>query len=209
METNNSQNVREGLDKASKVVLMLAIAGMVANFFALLPVVGFIAQMCNIFIIACIVSFSIKLDNASALLDEADAAAIKKIRIGIQLFVLAFILKEIPAAGGILGMISFVISYIFMMLGFNYLKNSETFPCKNGMSLISIAMILGIIGSVLTIIPIIGIVGKLTLIASFLLLLLGWKKVVAVAAIENVADAQIDEASEASKAEEPETPAAE
>lgn len=185
MESNKSQTIRESLDKASKTVLMLAIAGMVANFFAIIPVIGFIAQMCNIFIIACMVTFSIKLDITSTLLSEADAVAVKKIRVGIQLFILAFILKEIPAAGGILGMISFVVSYIFMMLGFNYLKTSETFPCKNGMSLISIAMILGIIGSVLTIIPVIGIIGKLTLIASFLLLLLGWKKVVAVAAADS------------------------
>ena len=38
------------------------------------------------------------------------------------------------------------------------------------------------IGSVLTIIPLIGIVGKLCLLASYLLLLLGWKKVTADAA---------------------------
>ena len=67
-------------------------------------------------------------------------------------------------------------------MGFNLLNKSESFPFKDGMSLIFIAMILGIVGSVLTIIPLIGIIGKLCLLASYLLLLLGWKKVTADAA---------------------------
>ena len=169
-------NLKEALCKAKKSVLILAIAGMVANFFAIIPMTGKITDMCNVLIIAGISIFMIRLESAAALVGEADAASFKKIRLGILIFLLGFILDPIPVAGTILGMIAFVVAYIFMMLGFGQLKKSETFQYKDGLSLIFIAMILGIVGSVLTIIPIIGIIGKLALIASYLLLLLGWNK---------------------------------
>lgn len=182
MESKKQNELKEALCMASKSVLILAIAGMAANFFAIIPLMGKIVDMCNVLIIAAITAFMLRLECPAALVDEPDAAAFKKIRLGINIFLLGFILNAIPAAGAILGMIGFVVAYIFLMMGFNLLKKSESFPFKDGMSLIFIAMILGIVGSVLTIIPLIGIIGKLCLLASYLLLLLGWKKVTADAA---------------------------
>ena len=65
-----------------------------------------------------------------------------------------------------------------MLMGYNALKKSETFPGKEGMKLLFIAMIVGIVGAVLAIIPAIGaILGGICFIVEFVLVLLGWKKV--------------------------------
>ena len=194
MEQEKIQALKEGLTKAKKCVLIFAIAGIVANFFAILPATGKLVQMCNVLIIAGFTAFMLRLESVSPLLEEADAAGLKKVHLSILLLLLGFILDPIPVAGSILAMIAFVVSFVFMMLGFNALKKSETFPAKNGLSLISVAMILGIVGSILTIIPIIGIVGKLLLITLYILFIVGWKKVAAVQDVPAKAEAPAPEA---------------
>ena len=177
MDPNKIKVLDECLPKVFKCVLLFAIAGMVASLIAIIPATGKIVDMCNVLIIAGITAFTLRLECIEGLADEADAAALKKVRLGVQIFVLGFVLNAIPVAGKILGMLAFAAAYVFMMLGFNALKKSETFPRKDGISLIALAMILGIAGSILTIIPVIGIIGKLLLFTTYLLILLGWKKV--------------------------------
>lgn len=177
MDSEKIKVLDECLSKVFKCVLIFAIAGMVASLIAIIPATGKIVDMCNVLIIAGYTAFMLRLECIAGLSDEPDADALKKVHLGILLFILGFVLAAIPVAGKILGMIAFVVAYVFMMLGFNALKKSETFPRKDGISLIALAMILGIVGSVLTIIPVIGIIGKLLLFTTNLLILLGWKKV--------------------------------
>ena len=77
----------------------------------------------------------------------------------------------------ILGPIGVIVSCVFMLMGYNALKKSETFPNREGMKTLFIAKIVGIVGGVLSIIPIISIIGGICYIVMFVLVLLGWKKV--------------------------------
>ena len=176
MDKKQIQLWDETTQKISKHVLLLAIAGMVASLFGMF--LGTIADMANVCVIVGYAFLAVRLETLMALSDDADVAALTKVRLGILLFFLGVILKMIPVVGFVLGPLAWIAAYVFMLLGFSALKKSESFADNGGMSLLFIAAILGIVGSVFIIIPLVGkILGNLVFLAMYVLILLGWKKV--------------------------------
>lgn len=176
MDKKQIQLWDETTQKISKHVLLLAIAGMVASLFGMF--LGTIADMANVCVIVGYAFLAVRLETLMALSDDADVAALTKVRLGILLFFLGVILRMIPVVGFVLGPLAWIAAYVFMLLGFSALKKSESFADNGGMSLLFIAAILGIVGSVFIIIPLVGkILGNLVFLAMYVLILLGWKKV--------------------------------
>ena len=161
-----------------KNVMLYSIAGMVAGLFSIIPLMGWLVNVCNICVAAGFIAFFIRLKDMQLLVDPADTQAAKYLCNGVLIHILSLMLRFIPAIGWILGPIAVIVSCVFMLMGYNGLKKSETFPGKDGMKLLFIAMIIGIVGGVLDIIPAIGdILGGICYIVEFVLVLLGWKKV--------------------------------
>lgn len=178
METGKIQMWNRTTEAIYKNVMLYSIAGMVAALFNMLPGLGWLVDICNVCVIAGFIAFFLRLKDMGAMLEGADADAVKKLVNGVLLYILALMLGSIIVVGWILGPIAIVASCVFMLLGYNALKKSETFPGKDGMGLLFIAMIIGIVGGVLDIIPGIGaILGGICYIVEFVLVLLGWKKV--------------------------------
>ena len=177
MDKKQIQLWDETTQKISKHVLLLAIAGMVASLFGMF--LGTIADMANVCVIVGYAFLAVRLETLMVLSDDADVASLQKVRLGILLFFLGVILRMIPVVGFVLGPLAWIAAYVFMLLGFSALKKSESFADNGGMSLLFIAAILGIAGSVFVIIPLVGkILGNLLFLAMYILILMGWKKVV-------------------------------
>lgn len=178
METNKIQNWNRTTEAIYKNVMLYAIAGMAASLFSIIPLMGWLADVCNILVVAGFIAFYIRIKDLSELVEEADIDGMNKVKNGILIYILALMLRKVAAIGWILGPIAIIVSCVFLLLGYNALKKSETFPGKDGMKLLFIAMIIGIVGGVFAIIPAIGaILGGICFIVEFVLVLLGWKKV--------------------------------
>ncbi|MBP5643209.1 MAG: hypothetical protein J6X10_03110 [Bacteroidales bacterium] len=178
METNKIQNWNRTTEAIYKNVLLYSIAGMAASLFGMIPLMGWLADICNILVVAGFIAFFIRIKDLTALVGENDIDGMNKVKNGILIYILALMLKKITVIGWVLGPIGFIVSCVFLLLGYNALKKSETFPGKDGMKLLFIAMIIGIVGGVLAIIPALGtILGGICFIVEFVLVLLGWKKV--------------------------------
>ena len=160
-----------------KDVLIYSIAGICASLFSIIPMMGWLEKLCNVLVIAGFAFFFVRIKNLAELSEGADAEALKKLTVGILCYFLGKMLTNIPAAGFVLGPIATIVGFVFMFLAYNALSKSATFPRPEGMKLLKIALIIGIVGGVFSIIPIIKIVGGILYIAEFVLILLGWKKV--------------------------------
>ena len=161
-----------------KNVMLYSIAGMVAGLFSIIPLMGWLVNVCNICVAAGFIAFFIRLKDMQMLVDPADAPAAKYLCNGVLIHILSLMLKFFPAVGWILAPIAVIVSCVFMLLGYNALKKSATFPGKDGMKLLFIAMIIGIVGGVFGLIPLIGsVIAGICYIVEFVLVLLGWKKV--------------------------------
>lgn len=161
-----------------KNVMLYAIAGMAAGLFSIIPLMGWLVNVCNICMAAGFIAFFIRLKDLQLLVDPADSQAAKYLCNGVLIHILSLMLKFIPAIGWILAPIAVIVSCVFMLLGYNALKKSATFPGKDGMKMLFIAMIIGIVGGVFGIIPLIGsIIAGICFIIEFVMVLLGWKKV--------------------------------
>ena len=161
-----------------KNVMLYSIAGMVAGLFSIIPLMGWLVNVCNICVAAGFIAFFIRLKDMQLLVDVADATSAKYLCNGVLIHILAIMLRFIPAVGWILGPVAIIVSCVFMLLGYNGLKKSETFPGKDGMKMLFIAMIIGIVGGVFGIIPVIGtIIAGICFIVEFVMVILGWKKV--------------------------------
>lgn len=178
METNKIQGWNRTTEAIYKNVMLYAIAGIAASLFSIIPLMGWLANACNVLVVAGYIAFFLRIKDLSLMVEEADVDGMKKLSNGILLYILALMVKVIPVAGGILYAIAVIVSCVFMLLGYNALRKSETFPGKDGMKMLFIAMIIGIVGGVLAIIPVIGaILGGICFIVEFVFVLLGWKKV--------------------------------
>ncbi|MBQ0080324.1 MAG: hypothetical protein KBS95_02070 [Alistipes sp.] len=161
-----------------KNVLLYSVAGVVASLFGIIPLCGWIADIASVLLIAGFVAFYMRVKDLALLASEQDAAALNKLSNGVCIFLLAKMLVYIPAIGSLfLGPIAMVVAFVLMLLAYNSLKKSETFPNACGMKTLSLALILGVVGAVLAIIPLIGIVGKIIILVAYIMIILGWKKV--------------------------------
>ena len=161
-----------------KNVMLFAIAGMVSALFSIIPMMGWLVNIANVCVAAGYIAFFIRLKDMQLLVNEADAPFAKYLCNGVLIHILAIMLRFIPAIGWILGPLAIIVSCVFMLLGYNGLKKSETFAGKEGMKMLFIAMIIGIVGGVFGIIPVVGtIIAGICFIVEFVMVLLGWKKV--------------------------------
>ena len=178
MEAEKIKNWNRTTEAIYKNVLLYSIAGICASVFNMVPGLGWFVDMFNFCVVAGFIAFFIRIKDMAVLVDDADAAAAKKLSNGVLVYILSLILGEIIGIGWLLGPIAVIVSCVLMLLGYSALKKSETFPGKDGMKMLFIAMILGIIGGVFDIIPGIGaIIGGIFYIIEFVMVLLGWKKV--------------------------------
>lgn len=178
MDANNLQNWNRTTEAIYKNVMLLSIAGICASLFGMIPLMGWLAKVCNFCVVAGYVAFYLRINDLKLMVDQNDADNMKKLSLGILLYILGIVLKEIPVAGWILGPIAFIVSFVFMLLAYNGLKKSTTFPGKEGMRLLFIAMIIGLVAGVFALIPLVGtIIAGILGIVEFVLILLGWKKV--------------------------------
>lgn len=127
-----------------------------------------------ILVAAGYVVYFIGLGGLVKVLEEADAVAMKKVRLAAILSIIGTICGLIPVAGGIIAGILGIIAIVFNFIGFVALKKSETFPGKKGANIIFIAMIISLCGAVLSIIPVINIVGMIANIVAFVMTIVGW-----------------------------------
>lgn len=168
-----------------KNVLLYSIAAIAAAVFGMIPLMGWLGKVFNFVVVAGYIAFYLRLKDLALLADPNDAPAVNKLCIGALLYILSLMVAEIPVAGWILSPICCLISFIFMLLGYSALKKSETFPGKDGMKLLFLASIIGLVAAVFGLIPLLGsVVAGILYIVVFVLVLLGWKKVAEPAAVE-------------------------
>lgn len=121
--------------------------------------------------------FLISLGNWKKVADANDVPAIKKLWLGNLLIIIGGVVSFlIPVAGWILGPLVALAGWIINLLGVLALKKSTTLHAGGvqGMNLIFIAIILSVAAGVLAFVPVLP---SLLGIASWVLLVLGWKKV--------------------------------
>ena len=177
MDSSKIQNWNCATAAVYKSVLLFAIAGAASSLFSIIPLMGWVASICDLCVIAGYTVFILKLKDLSLLAEEQDVAALKKLILGVNLYFVGMMLAFIPAVGGILKGIDLIVAFVFMLLAYNALKKSETFAGKDGAKMLFTAMILGAVGALLRIIPLIGIICSILLIVEFILTILGWKKI--------------------------------
>ena len=159
-----------------KNVMILGIAGAVGALFNIF--LGWIGDICDLAVVAGFMGMYLRLQDLAEKSTAEDAAAIKKLQLGALLYIVGIGVRMIPVVGWILGPITLVVAFVFMLLGYMALKKSESFPYKDAMGLPFIAAIIGIVAAIFKIIPVVGTtIGNILLIAVFVLLLVGWKKV--------------------------------
>lgn len=163
-------------NKIYKNVMILGIAGAVGALFNIL--VGWIGDICDLAVVAGFMGMYLRLQDLAEKSAAEDAAAMKKLQLGALLYIVGIAARMIPVVGWIFGPIVMVVAFVFMLLGYMALKKSESFPYKDAMGLPFIAAIIGIVAAIFKIIPVVGTtIGNILLIATFVLLLVGWKKV--------------------------------
>ncbi len=163
-----------------KSVLLYSIAGVCAAIFGMIPFMGFLGQIFNVGVVFGYAAFIVRLDDLSLIVNDNDAQFVKKIRLGMILYVVAMALAFIPVAGGILTALVSIVAFVLLLLAYMNLKKSETFPetGRKGANTLFLAMILGVVAGVFFIIPIVGaILGGILLIVCFVMNILGWKKI--------------------------------
>ncbi len=165
-------------NKIYKNVMILGIAGAVGALFNIL--IGWIGNICDLAVVAGFMGMYARLNDLIEKSNAEDAAALKKLQLGALLYIVGLGVRMIPVIGWIAGPIVLIVAFVFMLLGYMALKKSESFPYKAAMGLPFIAAILGVVAAVFKIIPVVGTtIGNILLIATFVLLLLGWKKTTA------------------------------
>ena len=127
-----------------------------------------------ILIAAAYVVYFIGLNGLVKVLNDADAAAMKKVKVAAILSLVGAICGLIPVAGSIIAGILGIIAIVFNFIGFVALKKSETFPGKKGANIIFIAMIISLCGAVVSLIPVIGVIGLIANIVAFVMTIVGW-----------------------------------
>jgi hypothetical protein len=125
----------------------------------------------------CILTIA-ALGSFSTILDGGDESAVRSVRTGFILALVAVVLDMLPFIPGIIGDIAYLVAIILMLMGYNNLKGSTTFAGKDGASTLFVAMLLLLIGWVLDFIPFVGdwIEAILTIVA-YIMTLVGWSKI--------------------------------
>ena len=112
-------------------------------------------------------------------LDEAGQGAVKMLNIAIIIGIVGLVIDLIPLMG-LVASIVFLVAFIFELIGFLKLKNSESIGevGKSGVTLLLIAMGLAILNSIIGIVPFLGaVVGTVISLIALILVFFGWLKI--------------------------------
>lgn len=144
-------------------------------------------------VVAGNIYYCIALKGLANAVHENDAPAVKKLRsaailsiisslVGLCIFLVILsgdltVIGVLSVVIGIACLVLSVIAYIFTLIGYSKLKNSETFPGKDGAKLLFIAAIIALCCGVVGAIPFLGVIGGLGAIVAFVLQIVGWLKI--------------------------------
>ncbi len=126
-----------------------------------------------------IILFFMGLKNLKDALDEAGQGAVKMLNISIIIGIVGLVIDLIPGLG-LFASVIFVVAFIFELIGFLKLKNSESIGeiGKSGVTFLLVAMVLAILTSIIGIIPFLGsIVGAVLSLAALIFVFFGWLKI--------------------------------
>lgn len=160
------------IDSLSSVIGM-------ASAFSGEPSIGFSGIIFNILILGGYVLYFWGISNLSKTLDEKGNAAVKNIKYGLIIGIVALLVDIIPLLG-IVVMILEIISIIFLVLGYKALKTSDSLDeqGKSGASLLFIAILILLICWVIDFIPVVGgIIESIGEVVAFILVLMGWLRI--------------------------------
>lgn len=158
-------------DTASAISSLTGNGGGGLNIWNILSIVATLAILYGYYL------FLTSLKSFKGLVNTADAPKIQSISTSTILMIVGAVLSVIPLLGWVGGIVN-LIAWILLLLAYNFLKSSQTFPAiaRNGMSKLFLAMILDIVGWILDFIPIVGDALEAILsIIAFFLILKGWK----------------------------------
>ena len=111
-----------------------------------------------------------------AIVAGEDAKAIGNIYTATLLQMIAIVLGFIPFLGLVGGILN-IIAWFMLLMAYSSLKNSNTFPAKEGAGKIFTAMILSLVGAIIAWIPFIGFIGRILAIVALVMTLNGWKAI--------------------------------
>ena len=111
-----------------------------------------------------------------AIVAQEDAKAVGNIYTATLLQMIAIVLTYIPFVGLVAGILN-IIAWVMLLIAYSNLKNSATFPAKEGAGKIFTAMILSVVGAIIAWIPIIGLIGSFLAIVALVMTLNGWKAI--------------------------------
>ena len=104
------------------------------------------------------------------------AKALRQVRTGIILEIIADLLMLIPIVGTIIANILGIIWAIIYVKAFGTLRDSKEFPARDAANLIRIAFIIALVSYALCIIPLVGALGSGLGILVDILIIVGWIK---------------------------------
>ncbi len=144
-------------------------------------------------VIAASIYYVVCLGGLAKAVHENDVPAVKKLRTAIILSVISSIiglciflvilsgsLTAIATMGAVIGIacaVLSIIAYIFTLIAYSKLKNSETFPGKDGAKLLFVAAIIALCCGVVGAIPFLGVIGGIGSIVAMVLNIVGWVKI--------------------------------
>ena len=104
------------------------------------------------------------------------AKALRQVRTGIILEIIADLLMLIPIVGTIIANILGIIWAIIYVKAFGTLRDAKEFPARDAANLIRIAFIIALVSYALCIIPLVGALGSGLGILVDILIIVGWIK---------------------------------
>ena len=144
-------------------------------------------------VIAANIYYFIALGTLVNAVHENDVPAVKKLRsamilsiigsvVGLCIFLVLLsgdltVIGTLTVVIGLICLVLGVIAYIFTLIAYSKLKNSETFPGKDGAKLLFISAIIALCCGVVGAIPFLGFIGGLGAIAAMVLNIVGWLKI--------------------------------
>ena len=111
-----------------------------------------------------------------AIVAQEDAKAVGNIYTATLLQMIAIVLTYIPFVNLVAGILN-IIAWVMLLIAYSNLKNSATFPAKEGAGKIFTAMILSVVGAIIAWIPLIGFIGSFLAIVALVMTLNGWKAI--------------------------------
>lgn len=155
------------LSTVTLVTLVAAVAGVASPWYMI--VLPLLSALCEIIIL---VGFT---DLARMFVGNT-SRALKQVRTGIILEIIADIFLLIPIVGSIVANVLGIIWAFIYIKAFGTLRDDREFPARDAANFIRIAFILALVSYALCIIPLVGVVGNILSVIVDILIIVGWIK---------------------------------